>query len=156
VIPIVEPIQKVNAFTKKGKHQSGVQRTRDREGTNCRLLGSRSLSFCNTRTSMRLASRYFCMARMILIATRLFVSMSTASTTLPNVPCPSKRTVRSSQIDELVGMDNNYGKPTALIDYVIWGDDVVTLFIIAGDLLLWCLVRDPRNQNKVHPRCRND
>jgi hypothetical protein len=31
VIPIVEPIQKVNAFTKKGKHQSGVLWTRDRE-----------------------------------------------------------------------------------------------------------------------------
>jgi hypothetical protein len=31
VIPIVEPVQKVNAFTKKGKHQSGVLRTRDRK-----------------------------------------------------------------------------------------------------------------------------
>jgi hypothetical protein len=33
VIPIVKPIQNVNAFTKKGKHQSGVLRTRDRVGT---------------------------------------------------------------------------------------------------------------------------
>ena len=33
MIPIVEPIQQVNAFTEKGKAQLGVLTTRDREGT---------------------------------------------------------------------------------------------------------------------------
>jgi len=33
MIPIVEPIQEVNAFTTKGKDQSGVLTTRDRDGT---------------------------------------------------------------------------------------------------------------------------
>jgi hypothetical protein len=39
------------------------------------------------------------------------------------------------------GMGKNKGDLTALIDYVIWGDNVMTLFIIAGDLLLWCLFK---------------
>jgi hypothetical protein len=91
---------------------------------------------------MRLASRYFWMARMILIATRLLVSMSTASTTLPNVPWPSKRTVRSGQPDEQVQTDKHGRKKlTALVYYVIGGDNVMTLFIVAGHLLLWCLFR---------------
>jgi hypothetical protein len=80
------------------------------------------------------------MARIILIATRLLVSMSTASTTLPNVPWPSKRTVRSRQPIRLCGRTTNgWKKPTALIDYVIWGDNVMTLFIVARDRLFWCL-----------------
>ena len=83
------------------------------------------------------------MARMILIATRLLVSMSTASTTLPNVPWPSKRTVRSGQQDEQVNTDGKtrWKKLAALVDYVIGGDNVMTLFIVAGHLLLWSLFR---------------
>ena len=61
----------------------------------CRFMGSRSLSFCKTRTSILLASRYFGMARIILIATLVLFWVSTASTTFPNVPCPKSRTVRS-------------------------------------------------------------
>ena len=63
--------------------------------TDCLFVGSRSLSFCRTRTSILLASRYFGIALMIFIATRLVVSVSMASTTFPNVPCPRRRTVRS-------------------------------------------------------------
>ena len=43
------------------------------------------------------------------------------------------------------GRTENIKRPTALIDYVIWGDDVMTLFIIAGDLLLWCLFKSVRS-----------
>jgi hypothetical protein len=32
-------------------------------------------------------------------------------------------------------------KLTALVDYVIGGDNVMTLFIVAGHLLLWCLFK---------------
>ena len=60
-----------------------------------RFKGSRSLSFWRTRTSIRLASRYLGIARMILIATFWLFCVSMASTTLPKVPWPSKRTVRS-------------------------------------------------------------
>ena len=41
-------------------------------------------------------------------------------------------------------------RPTALVDYVIGGDDVMTLFIIAGDLLLWCLFKCVRSKHIVH------
>lgn len=39
--------------------------------------------------------RYFCIARMILTATRQRSSLSHASTTLPNVPWPSNRMILS-------------------------------------------------------------
>lgn len=48
--------------------------------------------------------------------------------------------------DEFVGRNGKYKKPTALIDYVIWGDNVMTLFIIAGDLLLRCLSKSMRSE----------
>jgi hypothetical protein len=50
--------------------------------------------------------------------------------------------VRSRQPDKVIGGQTRRHarkKPTALVDYVIWGDNVMTLFIVAGDLLLWCL-----------------
>ena len=63
--------------------------------TYCLLVGSRSLSLLRTRISILLASRYFGMARIILIATFLFSIVSCASTTLPKVPWPNRRTIRS-------------------------------------------------------------
>lgn len=60
-----------------------------------RFVGSRSRSFWSTRISILLASRYFGIARIILIATLVLVSVSMASTTLPKVPWPNSRTVRS-------------------------------------------------------------
>lgn len=69
--------------------------------TDCRFIGSRSLSFCSTRTSILLASRYFGIARMILMATLVLFVVSTASTTFPNVPWPNRRTVRSNYRCEL-------------------------------------------------------
>jgi hypothetical protein len=48
-----------------------------------------------TRNSMRLASRYFCTERMILMATSAFLLRSYACTTLPNVPWPRSFTIES-------------------------------------------------------------
>ena len=72
-----------------------TDKTERRSSTYCLFVGSRSLSFCSTRTSILLASRYLGMAHIILTATLLLVSALATSTTLPNVPCPSSLTVSS-------------------------------------------------------------
>ena len=62
-----------------------------------RFDGSCFLRVSSTRISILLASRYFCTARMILIATFRLVEISRASTTLPNVPWPSRRMILSAR-----------------------------------------------------------
>lgn len=95
VVAVVEPLQEVYTFANGDWSQLSMTCMLSTETAYLLFFGSRSLSFCRTRTSILLASRYFGIARIILMATRLFVSMSTASTTLPNVPWPNSRTVRS-------------------------------------------------------------
>ena len=81
VIAMIELLLKVNTFA--ARQPCPV----------CRQLnayfkfdGSCFLSVSRTRISILLASRYFCTARMILMATLCLVEISRASTTLPNVP----------------------------------------------------------------------
>lgn len=84
VVAVIEPLQQMDTFAvEKNDECAYCNRL---QGTYLVFFGSRSLSFCSTRTSILLASRYFGIARMILIATLLFVSVSTASTTFPKVP----------------------------------------------------------------------
>ena len=127
MVAVVEPVQEVDAFAARKRRSISAcvcacaWAKIGEADTYCLLSGSRSLSFWRTRTSILLASRYFGMARMILIATRLLVSWSTASTTLPNVPWPRSFIVRSSlrggrqgQMDEdknggIGGMENVEG-----------------------------------------------
>lgn len=105
---------------------------RSRE-THLRFKGSLSLSFWRTRTSILLASRYFGIARMILMATLLLVWVSTASTTLPNVPWPKSRTVRSESNGRQ--HEARRGKAasglTSTRNHVVRNDDVVALLVIA-------------------------
>lgn len=75
---------------------------------------------------------------MILIATRAEVCVSTASTTLPNVPWPSKRTVRSWSNHVRQGNEENM-KPTAPVDHVIGDDNIVAFFVVTGRGSLGCL-----------------
>lgn len=76
------------------------------------------------------------------MATLVLFSVSTASITLPNVPWPSKRTVRSNSITvRMVRGDENEARFTAPIDHVIWNDDIVTLFVVTGSRAFRCLVK---------------
>ncbi len=73
---------------------------------------------------------------MILIATRLFSWVSMASTTLPKVPCPKSRTVRSKEIH--ISKSNKEGKKmrTAGMNHIIWDDNIMALFVIARNIRL--------------------
>lgn len=61
-----------------------------------RLCLSLHASVDKTLNSMRLASRYFCTERMILMATSAFLLRSYACTTLPKVPWPRSFTIESA------------------------------------------------------------
>jgi hypothetical protein len=66
------------------------------------------------------------------MATRRCVTTSTASTTFPNVPWPSSLTVRSEET--VSGKPQRKGEQcrhTALVDYVVWHNNVVTLLVVA-------------------------
>lgn len=91
------------------------------------------------------------MARMILMATLVLFSVSMASTTLPNVPWPSRRTVRSnSNWSVKLGSEKGMNL-TAPINHVIRNDDVVTLFVVTGSRAFRCLVKMSmlRNENEM-------
>lgn len=69
---------------------------------------------------------------MILMATLLFVFVSTASTTLPNVPWPSSRTVRSIIIvNDLDSWIPKKVKLTLSINQIVGHDNIMTLLVVA-------------------------
>ena len=79
---------------------------------------------------MRDASRYFCTERIILTAHFVFLFLSKASTTFPNVPWPRSLTMESANelVDEIP--KEHVRLLTSLCQMGIWGDNVVTIFVI--------------------------
>src|SRR2546421_11606088 len=73
---------------------------KSKESRKCIHLFRFVLSFSDnvdrTRSSMRDASRYFCTERIILTAHFVFLFLSKASTTFPNVPWPRSLTMESA------------------------------------------------------------
>ena len=67
------------------------------------------------------------------MAHRVLVRLSTASTTLPNVPWPSKRHTWSTKRQNTPIVLHSI-KLTSIAKMRIWVDDVVTVFIV--DLLM--------------------
>ena len=61
------------------------------------LVSSLDARVDRTRSSIREASRYFWTDLMIFTAQRVFLCLSYASTTLPNVPWPRRRIIESSR-----------------------------------------------------------
>lgn len=94
------------------------------------------MSSLSTRISILLASRYFCTARMILTAYfRSGWRRSTHSTTLPKVPSPSLRTIRSErrgegQLKRSPVLTPAQGRRTAIVNNVAHVDDVVALGVV--------------------------
>jgi hypothetical protein len=136
---------------------------KSKESRRCMHLFRFVLSFSDkverTRSSMRDASRYFCTERIILTAHFVFLFLSKASTTFPKVPWPRSLTMESA--DVLV--DKTTGKCvillTSLCQIGIWGDNVMTVFIInllmLGDVLQnvnSCQTSMGKTTNIVHYR----
>lgn len=106
VVLVVEDLRQVDTFAedRPKEHWSKPFLAIDEcsEGaTHFSLYGSPRFSSFNTLISILLASRYFWTARMILTANlRSGLRRSAHSTTLPNVPSPSFRTIRSVRGEE--------------------------------------------------------
>jgi hypothetical protein len=100
VVLVVKHLSQVDAFAEDERKWASVGQRWAGAGarpTHFSLYGSPRLSSSRTRISILLASRYFWTARMILTAyLRSGLLRSTHSTTLPKVPSPSLRTIRSA------------------------------------------------------------
>src|ERR1700761_8804421 len=99
-----------------------------------RLLRSLEASVERTRSSMRLASRYFWTERMILMAQRDFFRRSHASTTLPNVPWPKSLTILSveSARSRILGTLTSVGQACLGLDEIVAVAVVVLVLGQAG------------------------
>lgn len=97
VIPVIEHLLQMDALSAPWSVLPMDPAMEPEWKAHLSLAGSFFLSACKTRTSILLASRYFCTARMTLMATLARVSRCLASTTLPNVPWPSSRTILSTR-----------------------------------------------------------
>lgn len=93
------PLRKSNTLCPKRSVTMQIWFLKSKESRKCMHLLRLVLSFRarvdSTRSSILEASRYFWTDRIILTAHRVFFFLSYASTTLPNVPCPSSLIISS-------------------------------------------------------------
>jgi hypothetical protein len=99
VISKIKPFKQMNAFAKEKVYLSIATHECARADlvglSYFRFSGSFSFNVLRTRISILLASLYFGTARMTLTAQYRRRTRSQHSTTLPNVPWPSKRIILS-------------------------------------------------------------
>jgi hypothetical protein len=93
-------------------------------------VGSLRRSASNTLISILLASRYFWTARITLMATLRRFSTFLASTTLPNVPWPKRRTILSGQSAGKQKHKKQREGLTLATDDIVRTNDVVPFGII--------------------------
>ena len=134
VITMIESLDQVDAFpaSQSVSYKAGIGDDGRSCHTHCLLAGSRSLRSLRTRISMFEASRYFGMARIIFTATFRWLERCVASTTLPKVPWPRRRTMRSGMREGVSdgGQPHSWGLTSTAND-IVWGDHIVSLLVVA-------------------------
>lgn len=102
----------------------------------------------STRSSILEASRYFWIERMILIAQRDRRCLSYASTTFPNVPCPSNLIIESEKSASVSRISHDHETLTSIRERCIWVDHIVAIVIIilfVGSCILRQTIRTRSN-----------